>query len=161
MFNSKTILINGLLQLPSTVSEADQLESLRKRARLCAVPFTDKTSKHELLSRLDHAERYTRTKYGQSGAAAISNLLAPALSYQPPPSDRESWEDSDIDGVPIDVAGLTPLERMVQQQIEDGGAGADAGGEGYMDDDDIDGVPISLAEYSIPTSGSCPPGQAP
>jgi hypothetical protein len=127
------------------------------------VPFADKSSKYELQGRLDHAERYTRTKYGQSAAAAISTLLAPALSYQPPPppSDRESWEDSDIDGVPIDVAGLTPLERMVQQQMEDGGAGAGAGGEGYMEDDDIDGVPISLAEYSIPVSGSCPPGHAP
>jgi hypothetical protein len=119
------------------------------------VPFTDKTSKHELQGRLELAESYTRTKYGPSGAAAISTLLAPALSYQPP-SDRESYEDADIDGVPIDVAGLTPLERMVQQQIEDGSAGA--GGEGYMEEDDIDGVPISLAEYSIPVSGSCPLG---
>jgi hypothetical protein len=152
----------GYCACPYCAAEAEALEQLRKRARLCAVPHTDKTSRHELQFRLDHAERYLRTKYGDSGAAAISTLLAPIQreerpsdSYMPSESGAAAGGayDDDIDGVPLDVAQMTPLERMLQQQIEDTG-GADTMG-GY--DDDIDGVPINLAEYSIPISGDLPP----
>jgi hypothetical protein len=126
------------------------------------VPHTDKTSRHELQFRLDYAERYLRTKYGDSGAAAISTLLAPIQreertsdAYMPSESGAAAGGayDEDIDGVPLDVAQMTPLERMLQQQIEDTGGGDTMGGY----DDDIDGVPINLAEYSIPTSGNFPP----
>lgn len=142
----------------------DQLEILRKRARLSALPHTDATTRHELKFRLDLAERFAQARYGHSGTAAISALLAPTVVETVPSSAYIMDTDADIDGMPLDIASLRPLERMLHQQIEDSqqqrqqhGAGAAGSGEGGIayaayDDDDIDGVPISLAEYSIPVS---------
>lgn len=106
------------------------------------MPHTEQTSQHELQFRLDHADRYLRTKYGESGAAAISTLLAPALREEAsvgayPAGTAEDYED--IDGVPLDIAALTPLERMLAQQIEGSGNTGPGPAPGGYDDDDIDG----------------------
>lgn len=101
-------------------------------------------------------EKYTHAIYGETGVTAISTLLAPteetAGKMVESTGVGEGYDkyNDDIDGVPLDAAYLTPLERMVQG-VGDSVAGVD---EGY--DDDIDGVPIDLGVYSIPGVGAPP-----
>lgn len=146
-----------LLSDPS-VAEKEALETLRKRARMQGVHYTDKTGKYELQFKIDYGEKFSQTRYGQSNVSSISTLLTPYESLHDvslsshvnhPYKSEDIYHSAEKPSVLVtSVTGLTPLEQMLQGDAE----------EEY--DDDIDGVPMEIGEYSIPESSAPPPSVA-
>ena len=137
--------------------EVNELESLRKKAKLSGIPHTDKTTIHELHYRLEHLQRFVQYQYGGSGGVtSISALLTPTEYVNNVTNYDTNEVEEDIDGIPIESVSekMTQLERLIQSESDNIVHNSD-------DDEDIDGVPIDLSEYTIPVSSQPPPSYIP
>lgn len=143
--------LDGISLVPDLSSaENEALEALRKRARAQGVHYTDSTGKYELQFKIEHGEKFSQLRYGQSNVSSISTLLTPYESLadvSQSSSNLNPYSTGDVTHIgerPSSHTGLTPLEQILQE-------------EGAEYDDDIDGVPMEIGEYVIPVSSAPPP----
>lgn len=130
--------------------EDEEIEQLRRRAKLSAIYFTDGTSVTELKERIEQVERYSqRILHADSSLSQLLQLQKNDgdMSNLEKIVSLENQDEDDIDGVAIDGADIDgePINTSsftinVSNHSSNLDGCDDIDGEPI--DDDIDGVPI-------------------
>jgi hypothetical protein len=129
----------------------DDLESLRRKARLYGVPYTRRTTEVEILARLEYAEKYTAKKNARVSTGAVGGASDNGVGTGADSSSGSGAAvSSSSSSSHLSASAAVHRGRWEADYIDD----YNENDNDNDDEDDVDGVPLDAGSAITPASTS-------